>query len=131
MSSDQLETRVGIFWLVNNQLIIDCTPLSAAERYGDCLNHAKSHIHYWTEQQRAGVVSRSCSASRAVNGDRERQRSKQIPGLDGETWDFLFTEPADLAFLLTAVTVDARRSEEHTSELQSLRHLVCRLLLEK
>src|SRR5258705_2065829 len=26
---------------------------------------------------------------------------------------------------------EARRSEEHTSELQSLRHLVCRLLLEK
>src|SRR5258705_8155496 len=27
--------------------------------------------------------------------------------------------------------VPTRRSEEHTSELQSLRHLVCRLLLEK
>src|SRR5258705_5769733 len=27
--------------------------------------------------------------------------------------------------------VPPRRSEEHTSELQSLRHLVCRLLLEK
>src|SRR5262245_64884826 len=27
--------------------------------------------------------------------------------------------------------VQAIRSEEHTSELQSLRHLVCRLLLEK
>src|SRR5262245_62732585 len=26
---------------------------------------------------------------------------------------------------------DEHRSEEHTSELQSLRHLVCRLLLEK
>src|SRR5437899_8594576 len=26
---------------------------------------------------------------------------------------------------------DQSRSEEHTSELQSLRHLVCRLLLEK
>src|SRR5262245_64202170 len=26
---------------------------------------------------------------------------------------------------------DPQRSEEHTSELQSLRHLVCRLLLEK
>src|SRR5471030_3540070 len=26
---------------------------------------------------------------------------------------------------------ESRRSEEHTSELQSLRHLVCRLLLEK
>src|ERR1035438_10687866 len=28
-------------------------------------------------------------------------------------------------------TDQLRRSEEHTSELQSLRHLVCRLLLEK
>src|SRR5205814_9353406 len=28
-------------------------------------------------------------------------------------------------------TVNEKRSEEHTSELQSLRHLVCRLLLEK
>src|ERR1039458_10719141 len=27
--------------------------------------------------------------------------------------------------------VGGKRSEEHTSELQSLRHLVCRLLLEK
>src|SRR5258705_13451979 len=35
---------------------------------------------------------------------------------------------------LTCATVwplSAVRSEEHTSELQSLRHLVCRLLLEK
>src|SRR5258705_8789985 len=32
----------------------------------------------------------------------------------------------------SCVTVlDVLRSEEHTSELQSLRHLVCRLLLEK
>src|SRR5436853_734151 len=30
-----------------------------------------------------------------------------------------------------AAFVHQRRSEEHTSELQSLRHLVCRLLLEK
>src|SRR5258705_8421354 len=30
-----------------------------------------------------------------------------------------------------ALTNGCRRSEEHTSELQSLRHLVCRLLLEK
>src|SRR5205814_9096025 len=30
-----------------------------------------------------------------------------------------------------AVREEMRRSEEHTSELQSLRHLVCRLLLEK
>src|SRR5205814_10282573 len=30
-----------------------------------------------------------------------------------------------------AATDPRKRSEEHTSELQSLRHLVCRLLLEK
>src|SRR5205814_7555588 len=33
--------------------------------------------------------------------------------------------------LLCAVSQRVERSEEHTSELQSLRHLVCRLLLEK
>src|SRR5437899_7210806 len=32
---------------------------------------------------------------------------------------------------LHRVAVGSTRSEEHTSELQSLRHLVCRLLLEK
>src|SRR5437660_4787025 len=40
--------------------------------------------------------------------------------------------PAALAPGLTkAVLAQARRSEEHTSELQSRGHLVCRLLLEK
>src|ERR1035441_7856191 len=32
---------------------------------------------------------------------------------------------------LTTGGTEGHRSEEHTSELQSLRHLVCRLLLEK
>src|SRR5205814_2710788 len=36
-----------------------------------------------------------------------------------------------LAIQATSLAVIALRSEEHTSELQSLRHLVCRLLLEK
>src|SRR5205814_10179320 len=33
-------------------------------------------------------------------------------------------------FIFSAASI-SKRSEEHTSELQSLRHLVCRLLLEK
>src|SRR5262245_1198497 len=33
--------------------------------------------------------------------------------------------------IISQITTTAQRSEEHTSELQSLRHLVCRLLLEK
>src|SRR5205814_6544981 len=36
-----------------------------------------------------------------------------------------------LEFLAPALDLGVVRSEEHTSELQSLRHLVCRLLLEK
>src|SRR5438045_5973968 len=35
------------------------------------------------------------------------------------------------AFLMPITSRGKLRSEEHTSELQSLRHLVCRLLLEK
>src|SRR5690554_7165486 len=34
-------------------------------------------------------------------------------------------------FLIKAIKSDTQRSEEHTSELQSRPHLVCRLLLEK
>src|SRR2546422_8014264 len=46
-------------------------------------------------------------------------------GLDGEV------EQAVPAELVEHVVVEADRSEEHTSELQSRLHLVCRLLLEK
>src|SRR2546423_11103144 len=37
----------------------------------------------------------------------------------------------DRVFPFNLVTIELRRSEEHTSELQSLAYLVCRLLLEK
>src|SRR5437899_5641377 len=40
-------------------------------------------------------------------------------------------EPARGTLGQVRIQLDAHRSEEHTSELQSLRHLVCRLLLEK
>src|ERR1039458_10590219 len=40
-------------------------------------------------------------------------------------------KPPDKILLVPFVGVTAHRSEEHTSELPSLRHLVCRLLLVK
>src|SRR5436853_5305763 len=45
----------------------------------------------------------------------------------------LFSHWGDDLYFSTSDNSDPRtsRSEEHTSELQSLRHLVCRLLLEK
>src|SRR5437899_2869333 len=39
--------------------------------------------------------------------------------------------PANLGNITLPLILGQNRSEEHTSELQSLRHLVCRLLLEK
>ena len=52
----QPEPRVGIFWWFRNRIIADCTAVSIAERYGDCLTHATSHIDFWSELQRSRVV---------------------------------------------------------------------------
>src|SRR5947209_15643158 len=63
-------------------------------------------------------------------GGRILRSDKNCPLLDGSA-----SKPAGLnpamwqAFLKT--TVEPKRSEEHTSELQSRQYLVCRLLLEK
>src|SRR5262245_2215096 len=56
------------------------------------------------------------------------ERSAFLVGEDGTVrgaWRYETAEVPDFDELLRA----AQRSEEHTSELQSLRHLVCRLLL--
>src|SRR5262245_64005782 len=50
---------------------------------------------------------------------------RSLPG--GVAW----APSAPLALRAVLGALAAGRSEEHTSELQSLRHLVCRLLLEK
>src|SRR2546423_10169398 len=58
------------------------------------------------------------------------------PSWQTSSWDFRSTTMAPSA-LPTRTTVERKsqllvcRSEEHTSELQSLAYLVCRLLLEK
>src|SRR3989441_9946137 len=57
-----------------------------------------------------------------LEADIRPQRAKRISGA---------TALAFLGWGLTGATVLIARSEEHTSELQSLAYLVCRLLLEK
>src|SRR5690625_5678219 len=47
----------------------------------------------------------------------------------GVSFDELFTQPTRSHIVVTFISL--LRSEEHTSELQSRGHLVCRLLLEK
>src|SRR5690625_7130031 len=55
------------------------------------------------------------------------------PEVDIAFIDILFTAVSALSVtgLSTITIIDTLRSEEHTSELQSRGHLVCRLLLEK
>src|SRR5258705_8793428 len=62
----------------------------------------------------AGAATEEIAAARGVGrAERERPRERALH--------------ADIPVLIAR----RPRSEEHTSELQSLRHLVCRLLLEK
>src|SRR3989449_7188235 len=75
------------------------------------------------------------------SGDRRRQRSRarrEVRGLHvrpllGRDLDRLLGRARldDALDLRADVNVPRERSEEHTSELQSRLHLVCRLLLEK
>src|SRR2546422_6213954 len=60
-------------------------------------------------------------------------RSQFGEGSRIRTFSLNFTEPwlYDTPTTLGLSLYDTRRSEEHTSELQSRLHLVCRLLLEK
>src|SRR2546425_6488418 len=65
------------------------------------------------------TLFRSASAS----AEEHRWRGLAVFGVDGTTLRVPDTPENDAHF--------GRRSEEHTSELQSLAYLVCRLLLEK
>src|SRR5258706_1666751 len=55
---------------------------------------------------------------------------KIIPPMGLGTW-IAFTPTKDGAMIMGDIILTEIRSEEHTSELQSLTNLVCRLLLEK
>src|SRR2546425_5031678 len=55
----------------------------------------------------------------------------KFPVLRTKVWSPKPKDENSIVTCLHAVSTTARRSEEHTSELQSLAYLVCRLLLEK
>jgi hypothetical protein len=52
------EARVGIFWVVSGNPLIDSTTLNEAEAYGDYLTHSRGHAEVWEAFQRAGGVPR-------------------------------------------------------------------------
>src|ERR1035438_10670355 len=78
-----------------------------------------SHIHEWTM---GGLLMMPATGPLKV------VRGPEAGSPEGFRSRFRHeTEQASPGYY--AVTLDDYRSEEHTSELQSLRHLVCRLLL--
>src|ERR1039458_10784030 len=96
------------------------------------------------DPQRAGAVSSPLQAPRCPRSRDHRQEridSGASPrlladALDGEDAVLVTLDPVDVMDKAWELGVEilqgeqiAQRSEEHTSELQSLRHLVCRLLL--
>src|ERR1035441_11017850 len=85
-------------------------------------------------QQRISPAS-AISGAITLPGDKSiSHRYAMISAIaDGESRVLNYSTGADCHSTLgcvRALGIDVR-SEEHTSELQSLRHLVCRLLLEK
>src|SRR5205814_8315049 len=74
---------------------------------------------------RSGEHEVSVRSARSVIEAFDVERYEVVP--IAITKEGRWLSPAASALLLPEET---RRSEEHTSELQSLRHLVCRLLLE-
>jgi hypothetical protein len=48
--------RVGIIYLLGEELLINSTPLAQAGRYGDFRIHERGHIDYWAELVKSGHV---------------------------------------------------------------------------
>src|SRR5262245_38328466 len=105
------------------------------ERYVNLLRAGvqPDHILAITFTRKAAAEMRQ----RIIERLREASRLSQF---DAARWRELKERLDDIAIstidafclsLLREFPLEADRSEEHTSELQSLRHLVCRLLLEK
>src|SRR5205814_4853515 len=95
----------------------------------------RSEIPHWPTESSTGwcttrIASR-CVGTPCVKRKERRRKSECIGGpkaveKTGERRPWKSQERYPLSH-----SFNNNRSEEHTSELQSLRHLVCRLLLEK
>ena len=62
------EPRVGIFWMLNGEPLIDYAPLSEAEPYGDHVTHPRGHAEVWEQYQLGGVVPREMEYEEAPRG---------------------------------------------------------------
>src|SRR5262245_32547048 len=79
------------------------------------------------QQELPSAESRKAIEDRLKRVEKTADKTPELPPNVVSAGDF----PGSIRIPGTDAAVKFGRSEEHTSELQSLRHLVCRLLLEK
>src|SRR2546425_6991382 len=126
---DLIEMRMHFPWLYETQLV-DVSDLVAEveKKYGKVLASAQETANVkgvWraVPQYHTFFVA-------AYREDLFKKASLKVP----DTWEDLYTVGKELKKMGNPVGIPISqnyRSEEHTSELQSLAYLVCRLLLEK
>src|SRR5258708_14899139 len=92
----------------------------------------RSTLFPYTTLFRSGLVARR-RAGLCANGDRHVRFPEQLSCVFSSSATSLAerAEPPSRSTCPTTSPTKRIRSEEHTSELQSPDHLVCRLLLEK
>src|ERR1039458_10761721 len=91
-------------------------PVNMPPRHATMNTSVWEHARFWLHW--ISMMATSLAGSSDVTGVASSSRCSKI-------WMLTIRQPAPFGSSSTI------RSEEHTSELQSLRHLVCRLLLEK
>jgi hypothetical protein len=62
------QPKLGIFWLVADELVLVSTPLDQCELYGDVMNEPRSHVDYWAELQAKGRAPRGAEYEEFARG---------------------------------------------------------------
>ena len=68
MRNDQLGPRVGIFFVYENCLLVEGTPVNEAQPYGDFMGHAGGHPDFWRNLQRNKNVPREVEYDEVPRG---------------------------------------------------------------
>ena len=53
---EKTQPSVGILFVLGNQVLIESTPASEGEVYGDFFNHGNGHPDFWSRLQASGQV---------------------------------------------------------------------------
>src|SRR5258705_12955670 len=135
----QMDKVLSLYHLLDPEVLANPYPLYEQFRTEDPV-HWDPFLHAWVVTRYADVVHvlHHFSANRTPTPEHLSTMGLAAlnPIAQVMVRQMLFLDPPDhtrLRALASAAFTPRRveRSEEHTSELQSLRHLVCRLLLEK